>query len=63
VYYYIDEEAARLAKEMNSFSDYQPGSATEEYRRQVDDAAAIAEAQKQKVDPIHHERIDRLLDV
>ena len=63
MYYFIDEEAARRAKEMNSYFDYQPGSATEEYRRRVDDAAAIAEAQKQKVDPIHHERIDRLLDV
>ena len=63
MYYFIDEEAARRAKEMNSFSDYQPGSATEEYRREVDNAAAIAEAQKQKVDPIHHERIDYLLDL
>ena len=63
MYYFIDEEAARRAKEMNSFSDYQPGSATKEYRRQVDDAVAIAEAQKQKVDPIHHERIDYLLDL
>ena len=63
MYYFIDEEAARRAKEMNSYFDYQPGSATEEYRREVDKASAIAEAQKQKVDPIHHERIDYLLDV
>ena len=28
----------------------------------VDQAAAIAEAQKAKVDPIHHEKIDHLLD-
>lgn len=27
-YYPINEEAAKLAKDMNSFSDYQPGSAT-----------------------------------
>ena len=63
MYYFIDEEAARRAKEANSLSDYRPGSATKEYRRQVDAAAAIAEAQKQKIDPIHHERIDYLLDV
>lgn len=47
---------------MNSFFDYAEGSATEEYRRAVDQAASIAEQQKQKVDPIHHERIDHLLD-
>lgn len=61
-YYPIDEELARRAKEMTSFSDYVPGSATAEYRRSVDEAAALAEQQKRKVDPIHHERIDRLLD-
>ena len=47
---------------MTSFSDYVPGSATAEYRRAVDQAAEIAEQQKQAVDPIHHEKIDRLLD-
>ena len=47
---------------MTSFSDYVPGSATAEYRRAVDQAAEIAEQQKQTVDPIHHEKIDRLLD-
>ena len=62
-YYPIDEAAARRAKEMNSFSDYNPGSATESYRRSVDEAAAIAEAQKAQVDPMYHEKIDRLLDV
>ena len=61
-YYPINEDLARRAKEMNSFSEYVLGSATEEYRRSVDEAAAIAEQQKQKVDPIHHEKIDRLLD-
>ena len=61
-YYPINEDLARRAKEMNSFSDYVPGSATAEYRRCVDGAARIAEAQKQRVDPIHHEKIDRLLD-
>ena len=31
----INEEAARQAKEMNSYSDYKPGSATEEYNQQI----------------------------
>lgn len=61
-YYPIDEELARRAKEMTSYFDYAPGSATAEYRRSVDEAAALAEQQKRKVDPIHHERIDQLLD-
>lgn len=62
-YYPIDEEAARRAKEMNSFSDYKPGSATEDYRKSVDHAAAIAETQKGRVDPMYHEKIDQLLDL
>lgn len=61
-YYPIDEELARRAKEMTSFSDYVPGSATAQYRHAVDQAVSLAEEQKRKVDPIHHERIDRLLD-
>ena len=61
-YYPIDETLARRAREMTSYSDYVPGSATAEYRRSVDEAASLAERQKQKVDPIHHERIDQLLD-
>ena len=51
-YYPINEGAARRAKEMNSFSDYKEGSATAEYRAMVDKAAAIAEQQKSRVDPI-----------
>lgn len=47
---------------MISFSDYVPGSATASYRQAVDKAAEIAEQQKRMVDPIHHEKIDRLLD-
>ncbi len=61
-YYPINEGAARRAKEMNSFSDYKEGSATAEYRAMVDKAAAIAEKQKAKVDPMYHEKIDSLLD-
>ncbi len=49
-------------KEMNSFSDYKEGSATAEYRAMVDKAAAIAEKQKSRVDPMYHEKIDHLLD-
>ena len=61
-YYEINEAAAKHAKEMNSYSDYQPGSATAEYRRSVDEAAKIAEKQKKRVDPMYHEKIDHLLD-
>ena len=61
-YYPIDEELARRAKEMTSFSDYVPGRATEDYRRAVDRAASLAEQQKRRVDPIHHGKIDQLLD-
>ena len=61
-YYPIDEALARRAKNMVSFSDYVEGSATAEYRRAVDEAARLAEQQKRKVDPIHHDRIDQLLD-
>ena len=61
-YYPINEELARRAKEMNSFSDYVPGSATQSYRAEVDEAAALAERQKQRVDPMYHDKIDSLLD-
>ena len=62
MYYPINEDAARRAKEMNSFFDYQPGSATAEYRHCVDQAVQIAEQQKERADPIYHEKIDRLVD-
>ena len=45
-YYEISEVAAKRAKDMNSFSDYKPGSATSAYRQMVDEAYAIAERQK-----------------
>ena len=61
-YYEINEETARRAKEMNSFYEYKPGSATAEYRAKVDKAAEIAEAQKARVDSIYHDKIDSLLD-
>ena len=61
-YYSINEGAARRAKEMNSFSNYKPGSATAEYRHYVDEAFALAQEQKRRVDPMYHEKIDSLLD-
>ena len=61
-YYPINEAAARRAKEMNSYSDYKPGSATAEYRSYVEEAVQLAERQKARVDPMHHEKIDSLLD-
>ena len=42
-YYPINEDAARRAKNMNSFSDYKEGSATASYRKAVDEAASLAE--------------------
>lgn len=61
-YYPINEEAAKRAKDMNSFSDYQPGSATASYRAMVDEAYAAAERQKARVDPMCHDKIDALVD-
>lgn len=62
-YHTINEEAARRANDMNSFRDYKAGSATAEYRRMVDAATELAERQKQRVDPMCHEKIDRLLEI
>lgn len=62
-YYTINEEAARRANDMNSFRDYKAGSATAEYRRMVDAATELTERQKQRVDPMYHEKIDRLLEI
>ena len=61
-YYPIDEAAARRANDMNSFRTYHEGEATTEYRAAVDRAAKLAEQQKRSVDPMYHEKIDRLLD-
>lgn len=62
-YHTINEEAARRANDMNSFRDYKAGSATAEYRRMVGAATELAERQKQRVDPMYHEKIDRLLEI
>ena len=47
-YYSIDETTARVAHNMMSMSDYKQGQKTEEYKQMVDDAAAIAEREKQR---------------
>jgi hypothetical protein len=60
--YEIDEKAAARAKEMTSFGEYVYGSATREYKIQCEKALLMAEHQKEKVDGIHHERIDTELD-
>ena len=56
-YYPINEEAARRAKNANSFSDYVPGSATAAYREMVDRAYALGEQQKGRVDPCTTKRL------
>jgi hypothetical protein len=60
-YYFIDEEKARLANDMNSFRKYENGSATKSYMRAVDEAHTNA----QKVIGMYpklHKQIMRLLD-
>lgn len=61
-YYEINEDTARSAHYCVHMSDYKPGSATAEYRRAVDNAAALAEARKAKVSPYYHDKLDALLD-
>jgi len=63
IYYEIDETAARRAKEANSFHEYKTGSATDGYRAMVDSAVDLAEEQKRTVDKIHHDKIDKLLNI
>lgn len=61
-YYEISEETARRAHEMCSMSDYRPGNATASYRASVDKAAALVTAQKTKISPYYHDKLDALLD-
>lgn len=61
-YYNISEELARRAKAAYSFFNYVEGSATASYRLEVDKASYMAHQHKQKVDPMYHEKIDRLLE-
>lgn len=62
IYYPINEDTARNAHYMVHMSDYKPGSATASYRAAVDEAAALVEAQKAKVSPYYHDKLDGLLD-
>lgn len=63
MYYEINEETARTAQQLRSFSDYVPGSATAEYRDMVDEAARIAETVKQKCKTeAQRDRVDTLLN-
>ncbi len=61
-YYEINEETARNAHYCVHMSDYRPDSATAEYRRAVDKAAALVEAKKARVSPFYHDKLDALLD-
>ena len=63
MYYKIDEELARSALAAYSFREYLPGSATAEYRQQVDRAAALAAKCKEDKDDADKAKIDRLLDM
>lgn len=62
MYYTIDEAMARRANNAYSFSDYQEGSATAEYRQMVDEATALAERCKQGRGEAAAAKIDALLD-
>ena len=61
-YYEIDEDLARRAQEANSFREYEPMTATREYRKAVDTARSVAARQKEKVGAEYWERIDVVLD-
>lgn len=61
-YYQINENMARRAHEMMSFSDYKEGSKTSEYRQLVDNAYELAEEKMRRVDTMYHEQIERLAD-
>lgn len=61
-YFPINEQTAKTAKDMMSFSDYKYGSATASYRLEVDKASVMAHYHKQKIDPMYHEKVDGLLN-
>ncbi len=63
VYYEINEKVAAIANDMVSFSKYEQGSATAEYRKLVDKARKIAEQQKQETDPMYHPKITYYFDL
>lgn len=61
-YYDVNEKMAESAWYCVHMGDYKKGSATAEYRSYVDEATQIAEAQKKRVSPFYHDKIDALLD-
>lgn len=61
-YYQINENAARIAHEMNSMMDYPKDRATKEYRAYVDKAYAVGEERKAKYQD-EADRIDYLCDL
>ena len=63
MYYPINEELARRAKESYSHFDYDEGSATYYYRVKVDETYAIAEEAKKTVDAEYHAKIDHYADM
>lgn len=63
MYYNISEEAARRAKEANSYDSYKTGSATAYYKADVDAAYQLAEDCKARVDPMYHGKIDYYADL
>lgn len=63
MYYPINEELARRAKESYSHFDYDEGSATYYYRKKVDEVYAIAEEAKKTVESEYHAKIDYYADM
>lgn len=59
-YYPINEDMARRGQESYSWSRYQQGSATANYRRTVDRVYDLAEEAKRTARPALHEEIDSL---
>lgn len=63
MYYEINEEMAKKAKESSSYDNYKTGSETQKYKSVVDDVIMYAEKQKSKVKNQEViKRIDNLVD-
>lgn len=62
IYYEINEEMARQAKAMYSFSDYVANSETESYKRVIDEIYEIGQAAKERTTEDKHEYVDYLCD-
>lgn len=62
IYYEINEEMAKRAKAMYSFSDYEDGSETAAYRSRVDEVYSEGAKATERTSPEHHEYIQYLCD-